>query len=143
MAPPAAMSSRSLAFHPLRGPTPERPDRDDHQARIIPAQRERIEICTGHGGRRREQADVGGAQQFFDARAAARGLRIDFEDAFVNVEGTPFRAAAVAAGRFELEDVGTEIGEHPPREPAELIRGVDDQHVRQQHGAPLPGQAQQ
>ena len=118
-----------------RADAAERPDRDDHQARIIPAQGERIE--TGDGRSRREQTNVGGAQQFLDPRARARRFRIEFENPLVDVESAPFRAAAVAAGRFELDDIGAEIGEQAPREPAEPIRGVDDQHVRQQHGATL------
>ncbi len=113
----------------------ERPDSDDNQARIILPQRLRIEMRGGIGWR--EQADVGRAQQVLDPRPVGGRLQIEFEDSLVDVEGTPVRAAAVAAGRLELDDVRAQVGKHAAGDPAEPVRRVDDQDVGQQHGATL------
>jgi len=113
----------------------ERADGNDHQPRIILPQRVGIERRAGDGWR--EQADVGRAQQILEPRPVGARLQIELEHSLVDVEGAPVRAAAVAAGRLELDHVGAEIREHAAGEPAEPIRRVDDQHIRQQHGVTL------
>ena len=40
-------------------------------------------------------------------------------------------AAGVAAGGLDLDDIGTEIAEHPPAEEALLIRQVQDSEMGQ------------
>src|SRR5216683_714250 len=57
------------------------------------------------GGRepRREQADVRPAEQALDALPVGGFLRIEFEDALVDVEGAPCRTAAVASSRLDLD----------------------------------------
>ena len=64
-------------------------------------------------------------------------MQIELERSLVDVEGAPVRAAAVAAGRLDLDHIGAQIGKHAAGEPAEPIRRVDDQDVRQQHGVTL------
>jgi hypothetical protein len=61
-------------------------------------------------------------------------LQIEFENALVDVEGAPVRAAAVAAGRLELDDVRAQVGKHTARDPAEPLRRVDDQDIGKKHG---------
>jgi len=45
-------------------------------------------------------------------------LQIEFEDSLVDVEGPPVRAAAVAAGRLELDEPATQ----PSRSVASMIK---------------------
>ena len=60
--------------------------------------------------------------------------RIELEHALVDIEGTPIRPVAIAAGRLELDDVGTEIGEDAAGEPAEPVRRIEDHDIREEHG---------
>src|SRR5262249_56040464 len=89
----------------------------------------------GRGGGEREAA--GGGKKTLGPRRVGGRWQMEWEVSFVAVEGPPVRAAAVAAGRLELDDVGPQVGKHAAGDPAEPVRRVDDQDARQQHGATL------
>ena len=84
---------------------------------------------------RREQADVGCRNECIEPRAIGWLCQIKIDDAFVDVERAPFRPRPIGARRIDLDHVGAEIGEHSSAEPAEAVRRVDHQHIRQEHGS--------
>ena len=117
-----------------RSDAAERRDDDNHQPRKTAPQGIGIERFAGRRRCRRQQADIGLGKEFLDLRLIGRLRRVEIEDAFVDVEGAPVGPRAIARRRFELDDIGAEIGEDPSGKPAQLVRRINDDHPCQQHG---------
>ena len=100
------------------------------------------------------EQDVGGVAQGAKARRVGGGVQIEGERALVEVaidEGERplgsgdaaherrLLAAGVAAGRLDLDHVGAEVGEQPPRQRAAQVGEIDDAQVRERpgHASPL------
>ena len=81
--------------------------------------------------RRCQQADISLGEQFLELRPIGGRGRIEIENALVGVEGPPVGPAAHGVGRIELDYVAPEIGQDSSGEPAEPVRRINNQDIRE------------